>query len=135
MVTTDLYGTSPNFPLSLSVGGDLKMTSGIDNIENSIRMILGTQYGERVMRPTFGCNLKSLVFAPYNLATANLARHYVERGLGQWEPRIDLMSVTIDPNQLADNYNGLLIINIEYRVKATQDIRSMVYPFYLEARK
>ncbi|HET7187592.1 MAG TPA: GPW/gp25 family protein, partial [Gemmatimonadaceae bacterium] len=58
----------------------------------------------------------------------NLARHYVEDGLGRWEPRIELMEVVVEN----DNRGGALRIHVHYRVRATQDVRSMVYPFYLE---
>lgn len=91
-------------------------------------MILGTQYGERVMRPRFGCNLKSLVFSPNNTATANLARYYVEEGLRQWEPRIELVNIVVEN----DNQQGALLIHITYRLSATPEVHNMVYPFYLE---
>ena len=91
-------------------------------------MILGTQYGERVMRPRFGCNLKSLVFSPNNTATANLARYYVEEGLRQWEARIELVNIVVEN----DNRQGALLMHITYRLSATQEVRNMVYPFYLE---
>ena len=77
------------------------------------------------MRPTFGCNLKSLVFAPNNEATANLARYYVEDGLRQWETRIDVFDVLVEN----DNLNGYLLINIHYRILASQEVHSMIYPF------
>ena len=124
----ELYGRGARFPLAIDIGGGIAESAGIRKIEESIRIILGTQYGERVMRPTFGCNLKSLAFAPNNVATANLARHYVQDGLTQWEPRIDVQDVLVDN----DNRNGVLLIHVHYRVRATQDARSLVYPFYLE---
>jgi uncharacterized protein len=124
----ELYGRGASFPLAVDAAGGVAESAGVRKIEESIQIILGTQYGERVMRPTFGCNLKSLVFAPNNIATANLARHYVEDGLGRWEPRIELMEVLVEN----DNVGGALRIHVHYRVRATQDVRSMVYPFYLE---
>jgi phage baseplate assembly protein W len=80
------------------------------------------------MRPTFGCNLQSLVFAPNNTATASQARYLVEDGLGRWEPRIILDDVVVqnDPGQ------GRLIININYRLKSTSEPQNLVYPFYLQ---
>ncbi len=122
------YGRGMSFPAQLDPTGGFQESAGVQKVEESIRIILGTQYGERVMRPTFGCNLKSLVFAPNNDATANLARFYVEDGLARWEPRIDLVSVNVTP----DNINGILLIEIIYKLKATQDVYSMIYPFYLE---
>ena len=87
MNAEELYGRGLSFPLQLGPTGGISESAGVRKVEEAIRIILGTQYGERVMRPTFGCNLRSLVFAPNNTATANLARYYVEEGLKQWEPR------------------------------------------------
>ena len=78
---TSFYGQGIGFPVALDPTGAIQLSSGGANIEQSIRIILGTRYGERVMRPTFGCNLKGLVFAPNNQQTAALARHYVLDGL------------------------------------------------------
>ena len=87
------YGRGLGFPLRLGVTG-LDESAGVAQVEESIRIILGTQYGERVMRPRFGCNLKSLAFAPNTDATANLARYYVTEGLTRWEPRIEVVDVS-----------------------------------------
>jgi phage baseplate assembly protein W len=122
------YGRGISFPFRVDATGGIAVSAGVTKVEQSILMILGTQFGERVMRPTFGCNLKSLVFAPNNQATANLARFYVQDGLTRWEPRIDVLDVVAEN----DNVNGILVISIHYRLKASQDVRSMVYPFYLE---
>lgn len=126
-MTEILSGRGLGFPLRLGVAG-LAESTGVTRIEESIRTILGTGYGERVMRPRFGCNLKSLAFAPNTDATANLARYYVTEGLTRWEPRIDLVDVTVRN----DNAGGILLIEITYRTKVTQDTRNLVYPFYLE---
>jgi hypothetical protein len=112
----------------VSATGGLRESAGPTRIEQSLRIILGTNHGERVMRPRFGCNLKALAFAPLNVATLNLARHQVEEGIRAWEPRVDVIEVIVEP----DNRNGVLLIHVHYRVKATQDVRSLVYPFYLE---
>jgi hypothetical protein len=122
------YGRGASFPLVVSATGGVQESAGERKVEESIRIILGTQYGERVMRPTFGCNLKSLVFAPNNGATANLTRHYVEEGVQRWEPRIELVEVRVEPQ----NREATLLIHIIYRLRSTQEVRSMVYPFYLQ---
>jgi uncharacterized protein len=123
----EFYGRGLSFPLQLGVAG-LSSSAGAAKVEESIRIILGTGYGERVMRPRFGCNLKSLVFAPNTDATANLARFYVTEGLTRWEPRIEVVEVSVRN----DNLSSALRIHITYRLRATQDERNLVYPFYLE---
>jgi uncharacterized protein len=123
----EFYGRGLSFPLRLGVAG-LGSSVGVAKVEESIRVILGTGYGERVMRPRFGCNLKSLAFAPNTDATANLARFYVTEGLARWEPRIDVVDVSVRN----DNLRAALLIDVTYRLRATQDVHNLVYPFYLE---
>jgi phage baseplate assembly protein W len=122
-------GSGRGYPLQIGTSGNIRGSSGVRRIEESIRIILGTQYGERVMRPRYGSNLKSLVFAPNNEATANLAHYYVQQGLGQWEPRIEVLDVLVTN----DNQRGLLNIEIHYRLRATQEEQSITIPFALEA--
>ena len=128
-MSIDFYGSGITYPMQPGTSGGIRESTGVQKIEESIRIILGTQYGERLMRPSFGSNLKSLVYAPNNAATANLARYYVEEGLRQWEPRIDVFEALVEN----DNLNGMLLIEIHYRLRATQDIHSMIFPFFLEA--
>lgn len=98
-------------------------------IEQSIRIILTTAKGERVMRPDFGCDLKRLVYAPNNTATAGLAIFYVQQALKKWEARIVLLEVDANPDL---SNEARLMISVHYRVVATNNERNLVYPFYLE---
>jgi phage baseplate assembly protein W len=127
-VGDQIYGSGLSHPFRLGVTG-LSVTAGPPKVEESIGLILGTQYGERVMRPTFGCNLRSLAFAPVNAATANLARYYVAEGLARWEPRIEVLDVATG---VPAGEPQVLLITITYRLRATQDVHNLVYPFYLE---
>lgn len=125
---TIIYGRGASFPFAIEASGGIQESAGRRKIEEAIVIILGTQHGERAMRPTFGCNLKHLLFAPNNLQTATIAEHYVSDGLRRWEPRVEVMAVDVVnvPGQ------PTLEITITYRIRATQDVHSMVYPFYLE---
>ena len=78
-MTVEYYGRGLRFPVQLGLAG-LGQSAGVAKVEESIRVLLGTQYGERVMRPRFGSNLGTLAFAPNNTSTANLARYYVANG-------------------------------------------------------
>jgi phage baseplate assembly protein W len=131
---SDLFGRGASFPLRIGARGGIRESAGVQKIEESIRIILGTQFGERVMRPDFGCNLRSLAFAPNNSTTAALARHYVLDGLTKWEPRINVLSVTVTND--SDDSNGpaesRLLIKISYAVQSSLQPQSMIYPFYLE---
>lgn len=127
----DILGKGFAYPLQVNVRGGIKQSREAQKVQEAITILLGTQYGERVMRPTFGCNLKSLVFAPNNLATANLAKHYVTEGLGSGEPRIILDDVIVEN----DNTHGRLLIQVRYRLRTTYEPHDLVYPFYLQPRQ
>lgn len=125
---SNFYGQGLALPVQIDPSGAVAWSAGEDNIRQSIRIILGTQFGERVMRPTFGCNLKSLAFAPNNQQTAALARQHVLDGLQKWEPRIIVNSVSVTNS----GQDARLLIDIRYVVKASLDPQAMIYPFYLE---
>jgi len=124
----EFLGQGLAFPLQINPRGGLALAHGERDIQQAIGIILGTAPGERVMRPEFGCRAWELVFAPRNAATRSLMVHYVQQALGRWEPRIQVQEVRVldDPD-----HGGALLVHIDYRVKATHDERSIVYPFYL----
>src|SRR5262249_14894418 len=103
------------------------MASYETDIQQSIRIILGTAPGERVMRPDFGAGLKALIFEPMNTTTVALAQHAVQQGLVESEPRIDEVTVQVTPQPST----GRLLIDIRYRVRLTNVFYNLVYPFYL----
>jgi hypothetical protein len=123
-----LLGTGWGFPLRIDGRGGMALSQHENDIEESIGIILGTAKGERRMRPDFGCEIHDLVFAPNNANTWGLAAYYVEDALGWWEPRIEVIDVD---TQLDPDDSGKLLITIYYRIKATNDERNLVYPFYL----
>ncbi len=123
----EIVGRGWAFPPHIGPQGGLALTHERNELDQAIYVILSTAPGERVMRPTFGCRLHDLIFAPNNSHTAARARRYVEEALGMWEPRIRVTQV--DVRQDAEAANAL-IVEIHYEVKATHDQRSLVYPFY-----
>ncbi|MFC1968052.1 GPW/gp25 family protein [Chloroflexota bacterium] len=124
----DTLGTGWSFPLRIDGRGGIGLSQHDNAIVESIRIILGTAKGERRMRPHFGCDVHRLIFAPNNATTWGLAAHYVEEALGWWEPRIEVTE--IDPHPDPEDASRLLI-DIKYTIKATNDARNLVYPFYL----
>ncbi len=122
-------GSGLSFPLRTDARGQVALVSGADDVEQSIRIILGTRPGERVMRPNFGCRAQELLFEPRSAATASLMQEYIHQALRMWEPRIEVRSVNVN---FDDANPGALLAEIEYSIKATHDTRSIVYPFYIE---
>jgi phage baseplate assembly protein W len=124
----DLIGSGWSFPVQLTPGGSVQLIRGAEEIDAAIRMILTTAPGERVMRPDFGCSMWEQVFAPINPNTLGLVEQSVREALARWEPRITLNNVTASPD---DNDEAVIQIEIGYQVRATNDHRNLVFPFYV----
>lgn len=124
----EFLGQGLAYPLQTNQRGEITLAKGEKDIEQSIRIILETYPGERVMRPEFGCRAKELLFAPRNATTQGLMAHYVRRALRRWEPRIEVMDVRAMPDPERD---GALLVEINYKIKSMHDIRSIVYPFFI----
>lgn len=121
-------GTGLAFPMQVNSKGEIALVSGPTDIDQSIRIILGTRPGERVMRPTFGCKAHDLLFEIRDATTASLLKKYVIDALNFWEPRIQVLMVEV---LIDDDMDGALQVEIDYEIKATHDTRSIVYPFFL----
>jgi phage baseplate assembly protein W len=125
---SDIIGTGVAFPLGVDRRGALALAHDGEDVEQAISIILATTPGERPMRPEFGCGVHDYVFDVIDAATLGRMEADVRSALERWEPRIDLMSVDFDLEASAD---GLLLIELEYRLRATSDVRNLVYPFYV----
>jgi phage baseplate assembly protein W len=97
------------------------------DVRQSILIIIGTAQGERVMRPDFGCGIHDLVFEAIDSMLLTRIQTTVTDAMVEYEPRIEVLSVNVDPTQAAD---GLLIIEFQYRVRLTNQKDNLVYPFY-----
>ena len=107
----------------------LAMAADELSVRQSIEIIISTSKGERVMRPDFGCDLDKLLFTPNTGATQALAAHEVSEALKSWEPRIEVLDVSA---QAGGDVGELLLIDIDYRVRRTDNRYNLVYPFYLD---
>jgi phage baseplate assembly protein W len=122
----DFIGAGWSFPTSVTPAGTIRLITGSEEIDASIRMILSTIPGERVMRPEFGCRMWSLIFAPLTAGTLGQIEQYVREALDRWEPRIDVDRVIA----VADQESAEVKIELDYRMRATNDVRNLVFPFY-----
>jgi uncharacterized protein len=121
-------GVGWSFPVKPAASGALTLARFEDSVHESIGIILGTAKGERVMRPDFGCGIYDLVFEVNSASTAGRVAQAVREALLLFEPRIDVRDVQVRPED-----NGeVLLIAIEYAVRATNNVFNLVYPFYLE---
>ncbi len=97
------------------------------DIRQSILIILGTQRGERVMRPNFGCSIHDLVYDVIDTSMLTRVETTVRDSLVTFEPRIDVIKITANPLYAAD---GQLRVEIDYRVRKTNQTGNQVFPFY-----
>jgi phage baseplate assembly protein W len=125
---TNIDATDEFAGLTISTHGGIGMVEGNDSVRQAIFLLLSTTPGERVMRPSYGCELRRLVFSPNDDTTAGLAIHYTRRALERWEPRIEIhrLDARRDPEA-----PGWLILVLEYRVRATQHIELATFSFSL----
>jgi hypothetical protein len=128
-MSKQFLGRGWRYPVETDGDGFVSYSEDEDKIRESIFIILGTAHGERVMRPEFGSRLSELVFASVNSSTLSLVTHYVTSALVQWEPRVDVVEVKA---QESTRQTGLLNIHLHYRIRATNSMYNLVYPFYLE---
>ena len=128
-MSEDFLGRGWEFPVRTDDRGNVELSAGVDDIEESIRLILDTAKGERVMRPGFGCSVHDYAFATVDRSTLTLVETSVEEALREWEPRIDVEDVAVSTAELDA---GKLLIRIDYRVRETNNEFNLVYPFYLE---
>ena len=98
-----------------------------EDIRQSILIILETAPGERVMRPNFGCGIHELVFTAVDSTTIQRIRSVVEEALRRCEARIDVLGVNVDEDATVE---GKLLVEIEYRVRKTNQTGNLVFPFY-----
>lgn len=121
-------GQGFSFPLRIDGNGSFVLESGTADIEKAMRVILSTAPGERPMRPAFGCRIWNLLFEPINTNTLGLMEDAVRDAMSQWEPRVDIDTVTVTPD---GSGLGAVSIDIAYTVRASNDRRNLVHPFYL----
>jgi hypothetical protein len=122
-------GKGWRFPIKVNARGGIDWSEGPQRISDAIWIIVKTALGERVMRPAFGAGVNDFVFQSNSAAIQTELAAAVKSALVQWEPRIDLGQVQAQP--VADQPSQVLV-SIEYRVRTTNELFNVVYPFYLQ---
>jgi phage baseplate assembly protein W len=128
MMDVDFVGAGWSFPLGTDATNGVGLVRGEREIEQAIRLILGTACGERPMRPEFGCRIHDHVFGPATSATAGQIAYDVRIALERWEPRIELLDVSVSFEALE---SGTVYVDVGYRVRGSNDPRNLVFPFYV----
>jgi len=124
----EFLGVGWKFPLQVTANGKIAQARYEQRIEESLYLILSTAKGERVMLPNFGCSIHELVFAPNNTVTRSMVVQHVRQALVAFEPRIDVLDIAAET---APEQPNLLLIRINYRIRANNALGNLVYPFYI----
>ena len=126
--TKAFLGIGWSYPFAMS-GGNVAVAVYEDDVRQAIAIILGVNLGERVMRPDFGADLGRFVFQPVTPTLLETIRTRVEEALIDWEPRISFEQVRVSSDP-ADR--ARVLIEVRYKVRATNTQANLVYPFYLQ---
>jgi phage baseplate assembly protein W len=124
---TDFIGSGWAFPVGVDATGQIALVSGSREVEQAMQLILSTYPGERPMRPRFGSKLRDFIFDGATWENSAAIAAEVRASLRQWEPRANVAEVIVTPEADAP---GVLMIDILYTVKGTNDPRNLVFPFY-----
>ena len=127
-IIKSFLGTGWGFPPAFSnKTSDVGLLSDVDDIQSSLEILLTTRPGERVMRPDYGCNLDELLFENLDTRMKTLIADKIESAILYHEPRITLENVDLTET---DGLEGIVLIEIVYRVKTTNSRFNFVYPYY-----
>jgi len=124
----EIIGTGVAFPLRVDRRGGVALSRDNDDVQEAIAIILGTAPGERPMRPEFGCGVHDYIFESVDAYALGRIEYEIRFALDRWEPRIEVIAVEFD---LSNSARGELMIDITYQLRATNDVRNLVYPFYI----
>ena len=128
MSDSSFIGNGWRFPILPDAAGGLGFVSGDENVEQSLKILLLTNLGQRVMRPDFGSKALSLVFAPGSLQHLGLLETTIREAVRDWEPRVDLEEVRAEAD-IDDETR--VTVQIGYRIRQTNTRGNLVFPFYL----
>lgn len=128
MEANTFLGRGWSFPPQFNkLTGTVEMLSNEDDIKNSLQVLLLTRVGERIMQPTYGCNMDVLLFEPINESLISYIKDLVFTAIYYFEPRVNPENVTIDPTE----EEGMIQVNVEYTIRSTNSKSNLVFPFYL----
>ena len=129
MINSDFLGTGWLFPPTFSEGGrKVAMSSNVDDIEQSLEILLSTRIGERILQPKYGCNTEKLLFEPLDTTLQTYMQDLIKTAILYFEARIKLDKIELVPIP----NEGMIVISIDYTVKGTNSRYNYVYPFYIE---
>ncbi len=132
MSNADLIGTGWAFPIRIDGRGRIATSRGPERVQDAIWIIVKTSLGERLLRPEFGAGINDFLFQPNSPLVREQLADAIRQALLQWEPRIDLGNVRVEPGTGGKEFSSEVLVMIDYRLRATNELFNIVYPLYLE---
>jgi len=129
-INDDFLGKGWSFPPTFNITTKcVEVTEKQLDIQRSLEILLTTTVGERIMEPKYGCNMQDLLFEPLNTNMKTTMQDRIQTAILYFEPRIDAKNITLDT---ADELEGVILIQVEYVVRATNSRFNFVYPYYID---
>jgi phage baseplate assembly protein W len=94
-IRDDLLGFGWRFPPTPTEAGRFELQHGAALVRQSILVIVGTERGERLMRPDFGCGLRRYLMEANTPGTRAAIARDIQSAITAWEPRVRLESVDV----------------------------------------
>lgn len=121
-------GRGWSFPPSFDqTSREVDMLNGTEDIKSSLQILLSTRLGERIMQPGYGCNVDDMIFQTLDTTLTTEMKNRIEVAILFFEPRIDIGKLELTQDELG----GLILLSIDYVIRATNTRGNLVYPFYL----
>jgi uncharacterized protein len=126
----DFLGKGWAFPPTFNpLSGEAEMVKDVEDINQSLHILLSTITGERIMQPKYGCDMNEFVFEPVTTTLKTFMKDKIKMQLVVYEPRIQIEVLELDDSEILE---GKILIDVHYRVKSTNNRYNYVYPFYIK---
>jgi phage baseplate assembly protein W len=134
-------GSGPAYPLVIE-NGAVKIVTGRELVSNDIYNLLSTNIGENFFLPERGCRLQELMFEPNDDVLIALATRFIFEAIDKWEKRVKFVNTEFEITDSDDSEttnsndedNGLVLITISFRILASNEVDSFIFPFYREIK-
>ena len=128
VIKNDFLGRGWSFPPRFDMTTQsVVMTERVEDIQKSLEILLSTRVGERIMQPKYGCNMDELVFEALDTTTKTLIIDKIKTAVLYFEPRIEIEKIELNTE---NEMEGMILIEIEYVVRATISRFNFFYPYY-----